>query len=69
MQILAAITSIVTLIKEIKGFAKFIQDKFGEKPEDFLLDVAETMKAVRSAQTQSEKFSAARKVGDLIKRL
>lgn len=73
---MAFLSGLLTLIKTLPALMKVIQelsgwmrDTFGEKPEEYLLGVAESFKQVREAKTPDEKREAAAKIATLIRRM
>jgi hypothetical protein len=67
-EVLSGLGALVKLIGEFKALAAWIDDKFGEKPEDVIIQVAEVFRSVRTAKTKEEKFGAARKVSKLLRK-
>jgi len=66
--LLTLIRTVPALVKVIQELSKWLKDTFGEKPEEYLLTVADSFKQVREAKTPDEKREAAAKIASLIRR-
>lgn len=64
--IIKAIPSLVSLLKELLDLAKKI---FGDDPKKFIKDSALAISELKVAKSPEEKINAAKKIQDLVSRL
>lgn len=66
MTLLKTVPALVTLVTEIVSWMK---ETFGEHPEKFIIEAAESFKSAREAKTPQEKRDAAVKIAQLIRKI
>lgn len=69
IEILAALRALPEILKLLNNIGKWLQERFGDNPEKFIVDAAQAFEALNNAQTPAEKRDAARAIGALIRRL
>ena len=57
------------LLKLGMALGKFLKDTFGDNPKKFIKDAGEAFDKLNKAETQGQRYDAARDIQSLIKRL